>query len=318
MTPSRQQRRAAERRGQRPRARWPLAMTAAAGVAVGGFFVWQYVASLPATRQGAPAWSPDSRRIVYFAERDNGKADLFVMDADGAAARPLLETPDADEGAPAMSPDGTRVAFDSDRDGNFELYVMDADASNVRRLTSHPGRDLAPAWSPDGSRIAFMSDRAGQGFDVHWMRPDGSGVERLTTTGSSWFPQFSPDGRFLAMHVHRDVHLLDLATRALRRLTVDPQNGMYPSWSNDGRLAFMSWRNGRTELFTMRDTGEDQQLLVTMPRGGAIDPRWSPDSRKIVFVHTSESMPDQPQTGDQWRVLYTLDLETRRLTRLSR
>ena len=67
------------------------------------------------------------------------------------------------------------------------------------------------------------------------MNADGTGVEQLTTTGSSWFPQFSPDGTRIALHVQRDVHVLDLATKTLRRLTTDPLNGMYPTWSPDGR-----------------------------------------------------------------------------------
>ena len=93
--------------------------------------------------------------------------------------------------------------------------MIDADGGVARQLTKHAGRDVAPAWSPDGSKIAFMSDRGGKGFEVFVMNADGSGVEQFTTTGSSWFPQFSPDGTRIALHVHRDVHILDLATKTL-------------------------------------------------------------------------------------------------------
>ena len=103
----------------------------------------------------------------------------------------------------------------------------DSDGTNPRRLTSHPGRDLAPAWSPDGQWIVFMSDRdARPEFDVFRMRADGANVERLTSGATHWFPQYSPDGTKIAMHVWRDVHVLDAATRALTRLTTDPSNGM--------------------------------------------------------------------------------------------
>jgi Tol biopolymer transport system component len=113
----------------------------------------------------------------------------------------------------------------------------------------------------------------------------------LTTTGTSWFPVWSPDGSVLAFHVHRDVHLMPAAGGELRRLTTDPANGMYPSWSPDGkRLAFMSWRNGRTEIFTMNADGGDQGVLVSMPEGDAIDPRWSPDGGRIAFVHVPGGM----------------------------
>jgi TolB protein len=109
---------------------------------------------------------------------------------------------------------------------------------------------------------------------------------------------FSPDGRTLAFHVGRDVHTMRVPSGAEgaasggepRRLTTDPANGMYPSWSPDGRrLAFMSWRNGKTEIFTMNADGGDQQRLVSM-EGDTVDPRWSPDGSQIAFVHLPDGM----------------------------
>ena len=318
---TRQQRRYTERTGtwKRNRVPWPLLITiTVVPLLVLGWLAWDRYGRGSPTRDGAPSWSPDGREIIYYSEQANGKADIFVMNADGTNHRALTSTPEADEGSPAFSPDGKRIAFDTDRDGNYEIYVADADGRNQRRLTKHPGRDLSPAWSMDSRSIAFMSDRAGKGFDIFIMDADGSNPQQLTKTTSSWFPQFSPDGDHLAMHIQRDVHVLDLKTREFRRLTTDPLNGMYPSWSKDGRMAFMSWRNGKTELFTMFTNGENQELLVTMPRGGAIDPRWSPDGHRIVFVHTPDAIPTETQSSDRWRVIYVIDLETRKMTRLSR
>jgi TolB protein len=66
---------------------------------------------------------------------------------------------------------------------------------------------------------------------------------------------------------------------------------MYPSWAPDGRrLAFMSWRNGKTEIFTMKADGSEQTRLVSMERGDAVDPRWSPDGSTIAFVHLPDGM----------------------------
>jgi TolB protein len=67
---------------------------------------------------------------------------------------------------PAWSPDGKQVAFTTNRDGNYEIYVMNADGSDPRNLTRHRGQDNFPAWSPDGKRVAFVSNRAG-GHDVY-------------------------------------------------------------------------------------------------------------------------------------------------------
>lgn len=276
-----------------------------------------------AVRDGAPSWSPDSRRIVYYSER-GGPADLWIVDATGDNPRQLTNTP-ADEGGPAFSPDGKQIAFDTDHDGNFEIYVMDQNGGTPRRLTDHPGRDVSPAWSRDGKRIAFMSDRdapagtAQPNFDVYLMNTDGSGVERLTTTSSNWFPQFSPDGLKIAFHHWRDVHVMDFATRTIRQLTHEPANGMYPTWSRDSqRIAFMSWRNGRTEIFTMNADGSNQQPIVTMPRGGAIDPRWSPDGTRIAFVNVPEETAHDEQNPEHHRIIYVVDVASGKLTMLSR
>jgi Tol biopolymer transport system component len=253
-------------------------------------------------KDGSPAWSPDGTRIAFYSERD-GNAEIYVMQADGSGVTRLTHTK-ADEGYPSWSPDGRTISFDSDRDGNFEIYAMNADGSNVRPLTKHPARDVSASWSPDGSKIVFMSDRDG-GFDAYEAAPDaGAPATRVTRTGTAWFPVFSPDGKTLAFHVGRDVHtmpapptvpLAEAGAGPLsdppRRLTIDPANGMYPSWSPDGKkIAFMSWRNGRTELFTMNADGSNQQRLLSMDRGDAVDPRWSPDGAMIALVHMPDGM----------------------------
>jgi Tol biopolymer transport system component len=321
---SRQDRRSEDRTAKKkkapvapPRRPYVLLLGVVLVAAAGWWGVNWYLHRAP-VRDGAPSWSPDGRSIVFYSER-GGAADLFVMDDKGEGVRQVTNTP-ADEGAPAFSPDGKLIAYDTDRDGNYEIYTIGADGLGPRRLTRHAGRDLAPAWAPDGSKIVFMSDRdARPEFDIYRMNPDGSAVERLTTKPTNWFPQYSPDGRRLAMHVWRDVHVMDLTTKALKRLTYDPLNGMYPTWSPDGnRLAFMSSRNGATELFTMMADGTDQQRVVTMPRGSVIDPRWSPTGDRLVFVHVPEENAQDDQAASQQRIIYVAELATGKLTRLSR
>lgn len=271
----------------------------------------------PVTRDGAPAWSPDGRQIAFYSEVGGKPADLFVMDANGTNVRQLTDTPAA-EGYPAWSPDGRRIAFESHTaDGNFDIYVMTVDSLAVQRLTVDPKRDVGPAWSPDGAKIAFMSDRGGKEFNLYWMNADGSGVEPLTSGETDWFPQFSPDGRRIAFHRWNDVHVLDLDTRRPVRLTTAPDNGMYPSWSPDGtRIAFMSWRGGPTVVYTMGADGSNQQPLVRMTTGSAIDPRWSPDGSAIVFVHVPEEAATEAQAATQSRELYKVDVATGSIVRL--
>ena len=114
--------------------------------------------------------------------------------------------------------------------------------------------------------------------------------------------------------------MLDLTTKVMTPLTQDPDNGMYPSWSPDGQqIAFMSWRNGRTQIFTMTADGKDQKPLVTLASGSAIDPRWSPDGRHIVFVQVRGS-DARVAAGQQTaaRDLYRRTIASGKVTRLSR
>ena len=85
--------------------------------------------------------------------------------------------------SPSWSPDGTQIAFQSDRDGNWNIYVMAADGSNLSQLTSHNAWDESPSWSPDGTQIAFHSYRDNN-WDIYVIDADGSNlrVDLLATT----------------------------------------------------------------------------------------------------------------------------------------
>ena len=113
-----------------------------------------------------PAWSPDGLYIVFTSSELAGSSDIYVMNADGSYPRRLTTNPSVDT-FPAWSPDGQHIVYmsdmeepgDIDNPGNFDIYVMKADGSEIRRLTSEPGEDTNPTWSPDGTWIAFLSDR---------------------------------------------------------------------------------------------------------------------------------------------------------------
>ena len=84
-----------------------------------------------------------------------------------------------------------QIAFVSKRDGNAEIYVMDADGGNQRRLTENRNNDRYPVWSPDGQRIAFMADRKGnfEQFDIYVMDADGGNLQNRTNhPDDDWNP----------------------------------------------------------------------------------------------------------------------------------
>lgn len=139
----------------------------------------------------APDWSPDGTKIAFHSDRD-GDFDVHVMSADGSDQVRLADIA-GDDAVPDWSPDGSRIAFRSDPDGgSTEIYVMDADGSDVTLLVDGGADD--PDWSPDGGRIAFQ--RAG---DIWIVDADGTGETRLTATGDLDFaPAWAPDGTLIA------------------------------------------------------------------------------------------------------------------------
>ncbi len=80
---------------------------------------------------------------------------------------------------PEWSHDGKKILFSSNRDGDFEVYLMNADGSDLKQLTSNTFSDVYPVWSPDGKRIAFHSNRDSY-KEIYFMNADGSGQTRLS------------------------------------------------------------------------------------------------------------------------------------------
>ena len=181
-------------------------------------------------------------------------ADRAVVVAPKPAPATRLTFDDAFDSSPAWSPDGRRIAFESERDGNDEIYVMNADGSGVARLTVNDAIDGSPAWSPDGQRIAFDSLRD-DNFEVYLMNADGSGVTRLTNNDArDWHPVWSPDGRRIAFESNRDgnaeIYLMNPDGSGVVRLTYNgAADWVSPAWSPDGRrIAFVSYRRPRKSV----------------------------------------------------------------------
>lgn len=158
-----------------------------------------------------PTIAPDNSRIVFSMANASGQ-QLFSVSMDGKNLKELTKT--SLNHWPAFSPDGKYLAFGSSREGDFDIYIMDAGGSGVQRVTHSRGLDMRPDWSPDGKRLAFTSNRDGN-YYIYVIDSDGRNTRRITHNGErDDFPSWHPDGKRLVFIGERsgrtDLYLVDL------------------------------------------------------------------------------------------------------------
>jgi Tol biopolymer transport system component len=147
------------------------------------------------------SYSPDGRRIVFCSDR-SGHPELYVMNADGSAVRPLTRSGGCYNGGPFFSPDGKQIVFRSDRKKKdyLQIYIMNADGSQERALTDTNGVNWGPFWYKDGIHIAYAAadhsdPTVRPNYDIWWMNVVTGKRVRLTyAPAADVLPAFSPDG----------------------------------------------------------------------------------------------------------------------------
>lgn len=277
--------------------------------------------------------SKDARSVVFDL-----LGDVYRLDLTGGKARPLI-VGDSFDTQPVLSPDGRRIAFISDRTGAENLWIVDAEGGNARRLSNETESVLvSPAWSADGQHIYVtrFNSRDRLSNDVRgelWVYHRQGGGEPVTGEVESRAKQLlgaapSPDGRYLHFAANMvgerfDIYRRDLATgKSIILLSgVAYGTGVFqPGISPDGRkLVYGVDRRGRTAL-RLRDlsTGEDKLLAFPVetslssqfPAFQGLLPRYAftPDARSIVLGHGGKLRRIELDSGSAIEIPFTADV----------
>lgn len=229
-----------------------------------------------------PSVAPDGRSVVYAAFREPNIYEIYEIEIDTGNVEQLTDRLGNVNG-PEISPDGSLIAFKLSTPTSNEIWLMNRDGSDQRRIPNASGWD--PTWSPDGNYILFASDMQGA-IQLFRIRLNGSELQKVSDLPairgrSDW----SPDGRFIVTYSgpawNRDVFIMDADGSNARMLSPTGGNSQGPSISPDGGwVAFTSYfdkyrDDHGCEIYIMRVDGTDVRRLTNNDYCD-YQPRWGP------------------------------------------
>jgi len=204
-----------------------------------------------------------------------------------------------------------RLLFETNRDGNQEIYMMNADGSDPLNLTNSDSIDFSPVWSPDRNSIAYNSGIGGNAEIFILDLEDMRSINISNNPAKDWGPDWTSDGLQIVFFTDRDgfseIYTIQMDTFDTLRLTDSDTYDRQPTWSPDGKqIAFSSDRDGEWEIYLM-DTDGKNITRLTNHEEFDLAPAWSPDGKMISFA--------SKQNGN-WEI-YLLDMITLEVKRLT-
>ena len=260
----------------------------------------------PLARVAPEASGALAGELLFQSDRE-GPTRLFILDVAKSVQRRVGSAGAWFDEEPAWSNDGRRIAFGSTRGGgsNIDIWVMDADGTNLVRLTDHPAPEQDPAWAPDDKSIFFTGERDGRG-EIYRVWLADKRVERITSgIDRAIMPAVSPNGRYLAYAAQTimsfQIHLVDL-TNGTRRQVTTGGGACRPAFSPDSQeVAFVRLDRDPSRLEAARETGT--RVVVQDPKLWTYYPDYSPDGRYLAF-----SVSPEHHQGEDWD-LAVIDLQ---------
>ena len=225
---------------------------------------------------------------LLVASNRGGAFGIYQLrSADPTALLPVLSD-GSPSIQPALAPDRTRIAFSSERAGaGYDLFVVDVDGRNLKRLTTNAGTEGEPVWSPDGRRIVFTGAAREGSPQLFSLQPDGTGLRQLTEgKGGSHSATVSPDGRQLAFISSREgrpeLYVMPLDGGAARRLTRTGDKEAEPRYLPDGTLVYVVSRGKGSRVMRTANGGETAVAFETEQPIASL--AVSRDGRRVAYV----------------------------------
>jgi len=238
---------------------------------------------------------------ILFASTCSGNYEIYTMSPDGSEVVQITAD-GTDNREPDWAPNGSQIAFKSTRneegtnpEGDFEIFIMQADGSNVRQLTHDSRDDRHPVFSAGGKTVYYVSMTAEGHFQLYSVGVKGGAAKQLTEmVGGVKMPAVSSDGRWLLFQTDggsetndtQEIYKMRPDGRELTRLTNNTAHDKVPHFSPDGNyITFQSKRDGDYEVYRMKADGSEQTRL-TRVEGKDKRTGWSPDGKRISFQST--------------------------------
>jgi TolB protein len=213
----------------------------------------------------APTWVP-GHLAVYYTSYKLGNPNIFYHDLSSGQRHAFARYSGLNTAA-AVSPDGKRVAMILSKGGSPDVYVCDADGSNLKRLTATREDESSPCWSPDGQWICFAT-KIGERRALCKVSPAGGPVQRIPTSGvlNPTEPEWSPDGKWIAFTAQMGGFEICVVPASGGPVT-ELVTGEDPSWSPNSRTLVFTRRTGSRRVLSLLDVPTKQYKDVSRNSG---------------------------------------------------